>query len=111
MQSKLIGFENLKNKKVFAFSGIGNPQNFYDLLKKHNIEIVKTENFPDHYNFTKNDILKLNKEANNLHACLVTTEKDYLRLKDEDKQNINCLKVELMIDKKNEFIEELKKII
>ena len=110
-QYKLINIDDIKNKKVLAFAGIGNPTNFFDLLKNNNIEIIETLNFPDHYNFKKIDILNLNKKAKELNACLVTTEKDYFRLNNEDKKNINCLKIKLLIDKKEEFINELKKII
>jgi tetraacyldisaccharide-1-P 4'-kinase len=42
---------------------------------------------------------------------LLTTEKDYFRLSSEDKKNIKYLKFKLLIDKKEEFINELKKII
>ena len=110
-QYNLINLDDIKNKKVLAFAGIGNPTNFFDLLKNNNIEIIETLNFPDHYNFKKIDILNLNKKAKELNACLVTTEKDYFRLNNEDKKNINCLKIELLIDKKEEFINELKKYI
>jgi len=110
-QYKPINVDDIKNKKVLAFAGIGNPINFFDLLKNNNIEIIEALNFPDHYNFKKIDILKLNKKANELNAYLVTTEKEYFRLNDDDKKNINYLKMELFIDKKEEFINELKKII
>ena len=110
-QYKLINLNDIKNKKVLAFAGIGNPENFFDLLKKNNIEIIETLKFPDHYSFKKIDITNLNKRAGELDACLVTTEKDYLRLCNEDKKNIKYLKFELLIDKKEEFINELKKII
>ena len=99
------------NRKVIAFAGIGNPENFFDLLKKNNIKIIEALKFPDHYNFKKIDITNLNKRARELDACLVTTEKDYFRLTNEDKKNIKYLKFELLIDKKEEFINELKKII
>ena len=110
-QYKIINLDNIKNKKVLAFAGIGNSNNFFDLLKNNNIEIIETLNFPDHYDFKKMDILNLNKKAKELNACLVTTEKNYSRLNNEDKKNIHCLKIELLIDKKEEFINELKKII
>ena len=80
-------------------------------INYNNIEIKETLNFPDHYNFKKKDILNLKKKAVELNAYIVTTEKDYLRLNNEDKKNIKCLKIELIIDKKEEFINELKKII
>ena len=110
-QYKLTNLDDIINRKVLAFAGIGNPENFFDLLKNNNIEIIETLKFPDHYNFKKIDITNLNKRARELDACLVTTEKDYLRLSNEDKKNIKYLKFELLIDKKEEFINELKKII
>ena len=110
-QYKLTNLNDMINRKVIAFAGIGNPENFFDLLKNNNIEIIETLKFPDHYNFKKIDITNLNKRARELDACLVTTEKDYFRLTNEDKKNIKYIKLELLIDKKEEFINELKKII
>jgi len=107
---KLINNIQIKGKKVVAFAGIGNPINFFDLLKKNNIEIIKTLNFPDHYNFKKTDIVSLNNKAKELNACLVTTEKDYFRLNNEDRKNINCLKIKLFINNREEFTNELKKL-
>jgi len=110
-QYKLTNLDDIINRKVLAFAGIGNPENFFDLLKNNNIEIIETLKFPDHYNFKKIDVISLNKRASELDACLVTTEKDYFRLSNEDKKNIKYLKFELLINKKEEFINELKKII
>ena len=107
---KLLNLDNIKDKRVLAFAGIGNPKNFFDLLKDNNIQVVKTAIFPDHYNFKKIDIFNLNKKAKELNSFLVTTEKDYSRLNNEDKKNIICLKIELFIDKKKEFTNELKKL-
>ena len=110
-QYKLTNLNDIKDKKVLAFAGIANPENFFDLLKNNNIEVIETLNFPDHYNFKKKDIINLNNRAIELNAYLVTTEKDYFRLNNEDRKNINCLKIELFINNKEEFINELKKII
>ena len=42
---------------------------------------------------------------------LLTTEKDYFRIGQNYKQNINFLKIELEIENRNRFIDEIKKII
>jgi tetraacyldisaccharide 4'-kinase len=110
-QYKLTNLDNLINRKILAFAGIGNPENFFELLKNDNTQIIETIKFPDHYNFKKIDITNLNKRAKELDAHLVTTEKDYFRLDDEDKKNIKYIKFELLINKKEEFINEIKKII
>ena len=102
--------EKISNKKIIAFTGIGNPDNFFKLLKDNNLEIIKTINFPDHYNFSKKDILKLKEDSEKLKAILLTTEKDYMRLSDDNKKHIDYLEIELIIDKKDKFINEIKKI-
>ena len=41
-----------QNKKVIAFAGIGNPENFFDLLKNNKIDIEEEIKFPDHYKYS-----------------------------------------------------------
>lgn len=43
---KPTNINEFKNKNVLAFAGIGNPTNFFDLLKKNNINIIEEKNFP-----------------------------------------------------------------
>ena len=43
-------------------------------------KIQKTINFPDHYIYNENDLLKLVETANNNQSILVTTTKDFLRI-------------------------------
>ena len=45
------------------------------------------------------------------HTILVTTEKDYLRINNKYKKNISYLKIKIDIENKNEFIEQIKKVI
>ena len=100
--------DKFKNNKIIAFAGIGNPINFIDLLNEYNLNIVETISFPDHYTYKANDIDLLKKKANKLDATLVTTEKDYIRLDNSLKTNINYLKVKLEIENKERLIELLK---
>jgi len=107
----IVGIQNLDDKKIYAFSGIGNPSNFFDILKNKKLNLIKEKHFPDHYNFSDTEISKLKKEANELNAILVTTEKDYVRIKPEEKKNIACIKVDLNIHNKEEMLQEIKKIL
>ena len=99
---------NLKKKKFIIFSGIGNPHTFSDTLKSFKIKFNGYEKFPDHYNYKESDLQKL-KELAKLKNCeLLTTEKDYLRIKKSFRKNINFLKVELSIDQEKKFYKYLK---
>ena len=107
----ILDIQNLNDKKIYAFSGIGNPSNFYNILKNKKLNLIKEKHFPDHHNFSDTEISNLKKEANQLNAILVTTEKDYVRIKPEDKKNITCTKVELNIHNKEDMLNEIKKIL
>ena len=108
---KLININKFKDKKIVAFAGIGNPSNFFDLLKENNLNVLNEISFPDHYQFSKSDLDKLILESSNKNATLITTEKDYFRIDENYKNNIECTKVELEIKNKDKFIELLKKNI
>jgi tetraacyldisaccharide 4'-kinase len=103
--------DEFKNKKVTAFAGIGNPENFFNLLKGNNINVVKEMKFPDHYNYSKKELENLINEAKENNTILITTEKDYFRIDENYKKNINYLKIAVDIKNRNQLIEEIKKII
>ena len=54
-----IKLKKLKYKDVFAFSGIGNNENFVNKLKELKINIKMIKNFPDHHNYSNDDISKI----------------------------------------------------
>ena len=101
-------FSNLKKKKFLAFSGIGNPHTFFDTLKSLKIKLVDYKKFPDHYNYSDGDLQKLKKLAKVNGCKLITTEKDYFRIKRTFRKNINFLKIELLIDQEKKFYKYLK---
>ena len=108
---KVQNIDEFKNKKVIAFAGIGNPDCFFDLLKDNNINVVKEMKFPDHYNYSKKELENLINEAKENNTILITTEKDYFRIDENYKKNINYLKIAVDIKNRNQLIEEIKKII
>jgi len=102
---KIKNIENLKNKEIIAFAGIGNPSNFFDLLKENNINIKKTYSFPDHHNYSQKDFDEI---IENNHIKIFTTEKDYCRMNEKQKQSCNYIEVNLEIENRNEFINLIK---
>ena len=100
-----------KNKKVIAFAGIGNPDNFFDLLKDNKIDIGEEIKFPDHHEYSEETLENLINKAKKNNNILLTTEKDYFRIAKNYKQNISFLKIEVEIENRNQFIDQIKKII
>ena len=71
----------LKGRRVFAFSGIATPESFEKFLRDLGALIVGRERFPDHYRYEPEDIAGLFKLAQGEGAaCVVTTEKDAVRI-------------------------------
>ena len=103
----LLNANYFKNKNYFIFSGIGNNINFLNLLKKYKISIFGYKFFPDHHEYSDLEIAELRNHAlkNKLH--LLTTEKDYLRLGEKNKTNIEYCKLELTIDNEEELVRQI----
>ena len=103
--------QNFKSEKVICFAGIGNPINFFNLLREESINIIEELRFPDHYKYSIAELNNLIIKAKKNDAILLTTEKDYLRIDKENRENISFLKIKVDIENKNEFVEKIKKHI
>ena len=99
------------NDEYMVFSGIGNPESFRQTLINNNIKITKEIIFPDHYNYTHKDIDQIKYQAKKLNLKILTTEKDYIKIKSIDSNDIKYLKVELDIKNEDRLINHLKKYI
>ena len=76
------GVAQLARQRVVAFAGVGNPQSFVSTLSQLGSQVVAQVRFPDHHAYTDKDWRVIVDAARRQHAaCLVTTEKDAVRLK------------------------------
>ena len=75
------------------------------------MQLLGHKSFPDHYNYSIEDLEKLKFMAKELDAILVTTEKDYFRINENLRKNIEKFDIDLEIENKDEFIKLIKKII
>lgn len=64
----------IKQQPKVLVAGIARPEPFFNYLKTDG-DILKQ--YPDHHNFTTTET----KELNNLNQLIITTEKDYMRLR------------------------------
>ena len=92
-------------RKFIAFAGIGYPQKFFNSLS---ISPIKTFSFPDHYNYTNNDVKKLLLLAEKNKAKLLTTEKDWVRLSSSVRKQIYFAQLETIISPEFYFWLEQK---
>ena len=99
------------NDKYIIFSGIGNPENFKQTLVNNNIKITKEIIFPDHHNYTQKDIDYIRSEAIDHNSKILTTEKDYIKIRSFKNDDIKHLKIELDIKNEDKLIDYLKTYI
>ena len=103
-------FEEFKNRKLIAFAGIGNSINFFNTLKDNRLNIIKEIIFPDHYDYTDNDLENLLKAESQNKAKLITTEKDFLRMDPLKRRRFGFVSINVSIKNENDFMTEVNKI-
>jgi tetraacyldisaccharide 4'-kinase len=93
-------FETIPNQaKVVAFAGIGNPAQFFEMLRRNKVQLVDSRTFADHCDYTASDCHDLLKWARSLGVeFLVTTEKDAVKLHAEAFHPCTVLTVGVTMD-------------
>ena len=107
---KLINPEKFQNKDILAFAGIGNPENFFDLLIENGLNVKKSIPYPDHYDFKRNEILEIIDHAKEKNYTILTTEKDLSRIQNFKFSEIYSCDVSLEIENKSHLMTFIKKI-
>lgn len=73
--------ENLQGRRVCAFAGIASPESFRKTLAETGAVVVAFLPFPDHHDYSREDIREVQKRAVEEKAdMIVTTEKDGVKL-------------------------------
>ena len=104
---EFIKVADIINKEKLLIAGIANPKPFFDHLKSKKDEIVA---FPDHHQFSEKDILNI--KSLGKKRIIVTTEKDYMRLKTASIPDLYYLPIKSkFIDKKELFDKEILEYI
>ena len=105
-----LNINEFKNKKLFAIAGIGNPENFFKLIEKNKLKLEKKIIFPDHYEFSRNEIQNIVDEATSKNCQIIMTEKDYFKVKHFKIRKIKFLKVLLKIDNQKKLLNKIKEL-
>ena len=107
-QYKILNIDKINlSDNYFAFSGIGNHKTFLSTLKEHKINVMEDLEFPDHYEYTNKDLDKIITSSKKFNSKIITTEKDYLRIDNQIKKEIQFVKSELIIIDEEKFIKQI----
>ena len=99
-----------KNQSYLVFSGIGNHKTFVEMLKNNKLKIVSDLEYPDHYQYSKKDFDEIIINAKKYNAHIITTEKDYLRLENFDRNEILYIKSSLNISDEKSLTNKLVRL-
>jgi tetraacyldisaccharide 4'-kinase len=80
-----ITLEELKGQRVFAFCGLGNPQAFFETVRRLSIVLAGSRAFDDHHEYTDDCLAQIRAEARRCNAELtLTTRKDWTKVGKRD---------------------------
>lgn len=84
--------------KLVAFAGLARPEKFFDTLAAMGADVADAVPFPDHHQFSADDLTLLTQLAQEHGAQLITTEKDAARLSPDWRERVAVLPVTARFD-------------
>lgn len=102
----------LASRSLAAFCGVGNPESFFDQLRREGIVPVVTRTFADHHRYSQSELNGLYQEAKARGASgLITTAKDAVKLSSYNFE-LPCyvLEIKVSIDDEDRLIEMIRKV-
>jgi tetraacyldisaccharide 4'-kinase len=94
---KKDGIKSEIPSKILLITAISKPKRLLEFLPKG----IKMVSFPDHYDFSKEDILKIQEDYKDY--SFLTTGKDFVKLKKFDLKNLYLMDLDIEIDTKVDF--------
>lgn len=89
--------EQLPSQPLGAFCGVGNPESFFNHLRREGYSLAFTRAFADHHNYNQSEVQALVEQAKSSGAsALITTAKDAIKLASFNLE-IPCYVLEIQI--------------
>jgi tetraacyldisaccharide 4'-kinase len=102
---------NPRDRRYFAFCGIGNAAAFFSDLRNWGFQIAEQRSFPDHHRYTQSEANQLISQARESGAtALLCTEKDVFNLAGIEwgDSEVFYARISLEIDREEEFWNAIK---
>jgi len=114
-EKNLLSIDAFKGKNAALFSGIGDPDSFTKLVMQLGVKVESVFKYPDHYNYTQQDLDKIVKLAKVKGVDFVlTTQKDAVRLSDlrftDYDLQLMVLRIGIEIKDEERFINRLLRV-
>lgn len=97
----------IRNKKVYAFCGVGDPDSFRQILQQSGGSMVGFEIFDDHHRYSRTEVENLLDKGDSLGAeLIITTEKDLFKVRAWVPENISlyALQIEFVPSEEGEKV-------
>ena len=97
----------LPSQPLGAFCGVGNPDSFFNHLRRAGYALAFTRRFPDHYHYKQSDLDQLVEQVRSSGAgALITTAKDATKLASLS-LGVPCyvLEIKISIDDEDRLVE------
>ena len=110
--NKINKLDKIANKKVYLFSALGDNESFKIIMSYTGAKIVGHSKYPDHYQYTLDDLNDIEQKATKCNAeFLITTEKDLVKINPQSRKiDIYTVRMKMIFkpDKLfNEYIDNL----
>lgn len=93
---RLLVPDELTGRRIFAFAGLADNDQFFASLRANGLNVVGTKSFRDHHRYTAADVAAIKAAAQSAGAeAIVTTEKDAVKIDDRD---IIAIAAEMIIE-------------
>jgi tetraacyldisaccharide 4'-kinase len=86
------GFESLRTRRIFGFSGIAKNDDFKTMLVELGLNVRGFKRFPDHHYYSEEELAMIMELSRQAHCdTLVTTEKDSVRISDRTRWPVDLV--------------------
>lgn len=102
---------SFEGRRMLAFAGIGRPEKFFKTLQHLGADLAGMIAFPDHHPYSADEIAHLKIQAQDQKAQLITTEKDFVRVAQLDRDGVAVLPVRAVIEPKDALDRLLDSLI
>jgi tetraacyldisaccharide 4'-kinase len=107
--------DQIKQKKVYGFSGIARNDDFQRTVVKLGLDTRGFRQFPDHHKYSPDDLGKITRNAKESGVdCLITSEKDHARIAHQKPLSMDLIVVGVKIDfgtDEQEFISFIQSLL